>query len=92
MTELRPLLHSMVHPNGTDLTLALHGDCATMAATKDQLVLAGNLREELWIDDKGYIRSVPLTANNTAVNWNSPEAWTQCCTNNTPLSQDGYIV
>ncbi len=72
--------------------------CTTRACWRAQIktytafAIAGTLREELWIDDKGYLRNVPLTADNKAVDWNSAPAWNHCCTNNTPLSQDGYIV
>lgn len=60
--------------------------------TYSAFAVAGTLREELWIDNKGYLRNVPLTADNTNVDWPNAPVWIECCTGPTPLSQDGYIV
>jgi hypothetical protein len=60
--------------------------------TYTAFAIAGTLREELWIDGKGYLRNVPLTADNKAVNWNSAPAWNHCCDGAAPLGQGAYIV
>ncbi len=55
-------------------------------------VVGGRLREGLWRGGKGYIRDVPLKADNTDINWNSAPVWTQCCTGLSTGGQGGDVL
>ena len=55
--------------------------------------VGGNLREGMWRNGIGYVRTVPLNATNTDVDWNNAPTWSQCCTNNAPpRAQGGYVL
>ena len=50
------------------------------------------LREAMWRNNIGYMRTVPLNAAKTDAQWSSAPAWTQCCTGTAPQAQSVYIL
>jgi len=55
--------------------------------------VGGNLREGMWRNGTGYVRTVPLNATNTDVDWNNAPIWSCCVYNNAPpRAQGGYVL
>jgi hypothetical protein len=54
-------------------------------------VVGNYWREGMWQGGNGYARNVPLNSNGT-INWGSAPGWSNCCSGNTPRSQDAYII
>ena len=55
-------------------------------------VVNDQLREAMWRNNIGYMRTVPLNAAKTDAQWSSAPAWTQCCTGTAPQAQSVYIL
>lgn len=55
-------------------------------------VVNDQLREAMWRNNIGYMRTVPLNAAKTDAQWSSAPNWTQCCTGAAPQAQGVYIL
>lgn len=55
-------------------------------------VVGGRLREGIMRGGVGYVRDVPLTADNTDVNWSSAPAWSCCITGLSTTGQGGDVL
>jgi len=55
-------------------------------------VVGGRLREGIVRGGIGYVRDVPLNADNTDVNWSSAPAWSCCITGLSTTGQGGDVL
>jgi predicted transcriptional regulator len=87
-TEHKTQFDSSGNPiwGGTEVT-----SCSTYAPGSGTIesyttyVSGGFLREAMWRNSIGYVRSVPLSG--TTVNWAAAPGWVQCCSGNGPSEQ-----